>query len=102
MPNRYVYTVGNGHVGAIVKYDTETGRSWANELGDRVAGEAVFIPADGGTNEDDGWLMSILSERSGKGSQLVVLDAGDVAAGPVATVELPAARTSRIPRFLVR
>ncbi|GAA1668633.1 carotenoid oxygenase family protein [Fodinicola feengrottensis] len=89
LPNRYVYTVGNGHVGAIVKYDTETGRSWANELGDRVAGEAVFIPADGGTNEDDGWLMSILSERSGKGSQLVVLDAGDVAAGPVATVELP-------------
>jgi carotenoid cleavage dioxygenase len=89
LPNRYVYTVGNGHVGAIVKYDTKTGRSWANELGDMVAGEAVFIPGQGGTNEDDGWLMSILSERSGKGSQLVVLDAGDVAAGPVATVELP-------------
>lgn len=89
LPNRYIYTVGNGHVGAIVKYDTETGRSWANELGEMVAGEAVFIPGQGGTNEDDGWLMSILSERSGKGSQLVVLDAGDVAAGPVATVELP-------------
>lgn len=89
LPNRFVYAVGNDANGEIVKYDTGSGVTTAYDLGQGMPGEAVFIPADGARNEDDGWLMSIVSDRAGRGSQLVVLDASDVAAGPVATVELP-------------
>jgi carotenoid cleavage dioxygenase-like enzyme len=41
------------------------------------------------TNEDDGWLISITTKRDGSASQLLVLDATDVAAAPVAAVTLP-------------
>ncbi|WP_223838399.1 carotenoid oxygenase family protein [Saccharopolyspora pogona] len=54
-----------------------------------TAGEAVFVPAADARNEDDGWLLSIISDRTGKGSDLVVLDTTDTTAAPVATVHLP-------------
>jgi carotenoid cleavage dioxygenase len=56
-----------------------------------VAGEAVFVPAAGTAGEDAGWLLSIVTDRSGTGSELLVLDATDVAAAPVASVRLPRA-----------
>ncbi|CAL99525.1 carotenoid cleavage dioxygenase [Saccharopolyspora erythraea NRRL 2338] len=93
--NRYLYTVAeqldDSNTGAaIVKYDTATGIGETHELGaDRTAGEAVFVAAAGGRDEDDGWLLSIVSDRSGKSSDLVVLDATDLTAAPVATVHLP-------------
>jgi Retinal pigment epithelial membrane protein len=42
-----------------------------------------------GTREDDGWLVSIVTHDSENVADLVVIDASDVAAGPVATVHLP-------------
>jgi carotenoid cleavage dioxygenase-like enzyme len=55
-----------------------------------VAGEAVFVPASGADRaEDDGWLVSIITRRDGSASQLLVLDATDVAGEPVAAVTLP-------------
>jgi carotenoid cleavage dioxygenase len=91
---RYLYTVGgveNGDEGgSVVKYDLATGSVTEHDLGgDRIAGEAVFVPADGATSEDDGWLLSVVSDRSGRGSELLVLDAADVAGDPVASITLP-------------
>lgn len=43
----------------------------------------------GGREEDEGWLLSIATRRDGSASRLLVLDAADLAAGPVAAVELP-------------
>lgn len=88
---RYLYTVSErGSSAALVKHDHITGTATSHELGpDAVTGEAVFVPADGGTAEDDGWLVGITTRRDGSASQLVVLDATDIAAAPVAAVDLP-------------
>ncbi|MGP4020917.1 carotenoid oxygenase family protein [Saccharopolyspora sp. 5N708] len=93
--NRYLYAVTEqltdvDSEAALIKYDTTTGTGELHHIGaDRAAGEAVFVPAADARNEDDGWLLSIVSDRSGKGSDLVVLDAADITAPPVATVHLP-------------
>ncbi|TDC97518.1 dioxygenase [Actinomadura sp. 7K507] len=92
-PARYLYTVtGTEPLSrdecAIVKYDTFTGTTTAHGLGpDTMIGEAVFVPAPGRRNEDDGWLMTIATTRDGTASRLLVLDAADVR--PVAAVDLP-------------
>jgi carotenoid cleavage dioxygenase len=85
--SRYLYAVSDG---AIVKYDGSTGAIASHRLApDTAAGEAVFVPAQGGTREDDGWLISITTTLDGAASQMIVLDAGDVAGRPVAAVTLP-------------
>lgn len=95
-PGRYLYTVSDAVSGtpsgsAIVKYDTDTGAVRSHELdSDTAPGEAVFVPAsDGPRREDDGWLLTITTRRDGSASRLLVLDAADVTATPVATVQLP-------------
>lgn len=53
-----------------------------------VTGEAAFAPdPDGGQGE--GWVCSIVIDRPNDTSHLLILDARDVAAGPVARVQLP-------------
>ena len=47
------------------------------------------MPDPTGTEEDDGWLMTIVSDNDSRESSLVMIDARDVAAGPVARVKLP-------------
>jgi carotenoid cleavage dioxygenase len=79
-----------GDFDTIVKYDETDGSrtSWtAGEHGH--VGESVFAPDPDGTAEDDGWLLNIVYDDARDRSDLVVLDARDVAAGPVATVHLP-------------
>jgi carotenoid cleavage dioxygenase-like enzyme len=82
-PSQFLYAVtGN----AIVKYDTVTGVSHARELG-KAPGEAEFVAAADASNEDAGWLMSIVTEHDGSGSELLILDAEGLE--PVASVQLP-------------
>lgn len=94
-PSRYLYAVSGtepqSKSSAIIKYDTVGGATSSHELTpDTVTGEAVFAPATNGPRrEDDGWLISIATRRDGSASQLLVLDAADPAAGPVAAVDLP-------------
>lgn len=52
-------------------------------------GEVVFAPRPGGTAEDDGWILTALSHPDEAGSNVWVLDARAVDAGPVATVRVP-------------
>ncbi|MET0189275.1 MAG: carotenoid oxygenase family protein [Pseudonocardia sediminis] len=87
---RYAVTEDGGSAG-IVKFDEDAGRYTAHELGtDTVGGEAVFVPSAAPDRaEDDGWLLTITTRRDGSASQLLVLDATDVAGAPVATVTLP-------------
>jgi len=79
-----------GHFDTIVKYDDATGERttwWCGE--GAVTGEASFAPDPDGSAEDDGWLLAFVSDRTDDSTDLVVLDARDVAAGPVARVHLP-------------
>jgi len=93
---RYLYTVAGADPRstdrcAVIKYDTASGAAARYDFpADTTVGEAVFAPATGGSRrEDDGWLISIATRRDGGASQLLVLDAADLPAGPVAAVELP-------------
>jgi len=75
----------------VVKYDFETGGSQAHYYGNtEVSGEHVFAPDPDGTAEDGGWLMSFVTDRATEHSELVILDARDVSAAPVARVKMAA------------
>ncbi|WP_077192973.1 carotenoid oxygenase family protein [Streptomyces lydicus] len=81
---------GSGPVpGALLRYDLQTGAVVRHDFGPgRTPGEAAFAPADdlpGGR----GWLMTYVYDARTDTSDLVVLDAEDISADPVATVRLP-------------
>jgi carotenoid cleavage dioxygenase len=79
-----------GDFDSIVKYDETDGTRTMWTAGPHGhVGESVFAPDPAGTAEDDGWLLNIVYDDRRDASDLVVLDARDVAAGPVATVHLP-------------
>ncbi|MFG2846494.1 carotenoid oxygenase family protein [Kitasatospora sp. NPDC048296] len=91
--NRYQYAVsfpderGYGGYG-VVKYDRTTGARRIRQVGDaRMPGEAVFVPAAGATREDDGYLLTVVSDLKQDASHLLVLDASGL--DQVATVHLP-------------
>ncbi|HEY0498430.1 MAG TPA: carotenoid oxygenase family protein [Kutzneria sp.] len=88
LPNRYLYAVDEH---AIVKFDTDRGLIGRHELGENWrAGEAVFVPAADSRGEDEGWLLSIVTNTDPTvAAQLLVHDATDLAAKPVASVLLP-------------
>jgi carotenoid cleavage dioxygenase-like enzyme len=76
--------------GALYRYDLSTGAVVTHRFGaGRTPGEAAFAPADG-TPGGPGWLLSYVYDAAADRSDLVILDADDVAAPPVATVHLPA------------
>ena len=79
-----------GDFDTIVKYDETDGSRtmWSSGPHGHV-GENVFCPDPAGTAEDDGWILNIVYDDARDASDLVVLDAHDVAAGPIATVHLP-------------
>lgn len=88
--HRFLYAVSGEANGGLIKYDNGGGTSTSHMFPTpQHVGEAVFVPAAGATSEDAGWLINIVTPKDGGASSLVVLDATDVAAGPVATVRLP-------------
>ena len=75
----------------VVKYDHDTGSSTAHHYRDsEVSGEHVFAPDPAGQAEDDGWLMSFVTDRVTEQSELVILDARNIEDGPVARVQMAA------------
>ncbi|KOG57551.1 dioxygenase [Streptomyces virginiae] len=91
--NRYQYAISfpdeNGLGGyGVVKYDRTTGARRVHRVGDaRLPSEAVFVAAADATGEDDGYLLTVVSDLKQDASQLLVLDASDLER--VATVHLP-------------
>lgn len=106
-PNRWVYRNALGATCGCLqdleKVDLRAGGApadrWSPGAG-RYAGEAVFVPraaaagAPGAqvapAEEDAGWLVSYVYVEATHTSEVVVLDARDLAAGPRWTVSLPA------------
>jgi carotenoid cleavage dioxygenase len=92
--NRHGYATRLGEPGAphapLLHYDLRDGRCTEVDLGPTTAvQEVLFVPRDGSSEEDDGWLLGFATDRAEGRTDLVVLAADDVAAGPVARVELP-------------
>ena len=96
-PHRFGYTtqVAAGAAGSIdfgntIKFDLVAGTSQVHDHGPgRGAGEPVFVSRAGDSSEDGGWLLTMVYDASTDRSDLVILDAQDVAGPAVARVELP-------------
>jgi len=93
LPYRYGYTAefaeGLPAAAAFRKYDLQSGASTAHDLKGRVGGEPVFVPAEGASAEDDGYLLSFAYDPTEDKSELVIVDASNVEADAVARVHLP-------------
>ena len=79
-----------GDFDAIVKYDDVTGERqiWSAGPSGHV-GESVFAPDPDGSAEDDGWLVNAVYDSGTDRTDVCVLDARAVGAGPIARVHLP-------------
>ena len=93
-PHRYGYcaspSVEDGVGWPTLKHDLRTGERIELDHGPgRCAGEPVFVAREGGTAEDDGWLLTFVHDLGAGTADFVVLDAADLARGPVARVPLP-------------
>ena len=76
--------------GVVVKYDLDQGGSSVFDLGPHAhPGEFVFVREDDDSAEDAGWAMGFVYDDTTDRSDLVILDATDPAAEPVARVHLP-------------
>ncbi|MFF9051648.1 carotenoid oxygenase family protein, partial [Streptomyces erythrochromogenes] len=72
----------------LVKYDRTTGARRIHHTGDaRLPSEAVYVPAHDATAEDDGYLLTIVSDLKQDASQLLILDATGL--NTIATIHLP-------------
>ncbi|WP_336389812.1 carotenoid oxygenase family protein [Scytonema hofmannii] len=71
-------------------YDLEVGTAQSKYFGcGRFGGECVFAPRPNGKAEDDGWVLTYIHDAVEKRSELLVLDAQNIIAEPVARVILP-------------
>jgi len=74
----------------VIKYDFSSGKSQVQEFGQgRYGGDLVFVPRPGATIEDDGWLVTCVHDEGSGSSELVVMNAQDVTAEPIARVLIP-------------
>jgi carotenoid cleavage dioxygenase-like enzyme len=107
LPTRFVYlpTLTNtlqlvnppsATFNTMMKANTETGDIVRHDFGNRVAGEASFIPRKANGREDDGYLAIFAFDPVNRTSDLVLLDAAHIDAEPVAVIRLP----QRVPQGL--
>lgn len=74
----------------FTKFDAATGNSTTVELGEgRYGSEAAFAPRLKASGEDDGYLVSFVTDMHEDRSEAVIIDAQDLAAGPVCRIILP-------------
>ncbi|MCT9928945.1 carotenoid oxygenase family protein [Planotetraspora sp. A-T 1434] len=74
----------------LIKYDNVTGAKEEYYYGEhRYGSEAPFAPRDGSTGEDDGYLITFVTDEREGASEVQILDASDLTAGPIARVLLP-------------
>ncbi|MGN6609712.1 MAG: carotenoid oxygenase family protein [Jatrophihabitans sp.] len=74
----------------LVKHDLDTGAEERFDLEEGVfASETAMAPRLGSTSEDDGYLVTIVSDMNRDLSECLVFDAKNLADGPIARVQLP-------------
>ncbi len=86
----YTVAVNNNTFPTIYKHDMQKGNATEFSVGaGRHSAEPVFIPRDGATAEDDGYLMTYVYDQNTDTSDLIILDAQDMSRPALATVRLP-------------
>lgn len=94
-PYRYLYIgtaeqeQGNAPLQAIAKFDLQTGSRTSWSAAPRgFVGEPVFVPKPFQNAEEQGWLLTMIYDAAYHRSEIVVLDAADLAQGPLARLRL--------------
>lgn len=93
--HRYGYTASVDYDspvlhGAIYKTDVSTGEVIEHHFGaGRGGAEPIFVPREGSSAEDDGWILTLVHDLPNDGAELHVIAADDFAAPAVATIQLP-------------
>lgn len=88
-PTRFGYTMA-ADMQRLAKYDLTTGTRIDHTFAPRrFAGEGVFVPRPDSTAEDDGWILTYVFDSDAGTSELVVLDAHQFDAPPIARVLIP-------------
>ncbi|MGH8462269.1 MAG: carotenoid oxygenase family protein [Stenotrophobium sp.] len=93
-PYRYVYSALGAHgmflFTGLRKHDLVHGVSMDADFGEGIFGsEAPFAPRIGAESEDDGYLLSFVTDMNRDCSECWIFAAQDLQAGPVARVRLP-------------
>lgn len=81
----------SGMFGGLGRFDHETGRSECCALGHRdvsATSEPIFVPRSADAAEGEGYLLAVATDLSVNRSRLVVLDAQNISAGPIASAQL--------------
>ncbi|HEY9709126.1 MAG TPA: carotenoid oxygenase family protein [Oculatellaceae cyanobacterium] len=94
-PYRYLFMgaahnpTGNAPLQAILKLDVTTGEKqlWSAAPQGYVS-EPIFVPRPDATDEDDGWVLTLVYDASKHRSDVVILDGRDLNKGPVARLHL--------------
>ena len=93
-PYRYAYNM-TGKPGwfvfdGIVKHDLATGRETRYAFGDGIyASETPMAPRAPGAAEDDGYLVTFVTDMNADRSECWIFAAAEIADGPLARVRLP-------------
>ncbi|MEM9744356.1 MAG: carotenoid oxygenase family protein [Pseudomonadota bacterium] len=92
--SRYLYSTttepGWFLFNGLVKHDFESGDGQSYHFGEqRYASEAPFAPRTGSRAEDDGFLVSFVTDLKADQSECVVLNAQAIDEGPVCRIILP-------------
>ncbi|MGB1215124.1 MAG: carotenoid oxygenase family protein [Pikeienuella sp.] len=93
-PYRYSYGTlfkpGDWLFTGIKKYDLLNGTDTRFEYGgERYGSEPHVALRPNATAEDDGYIITIVTDMLRNMSECLILDAADIAAGPIASIELP-------------
>jgi carotenoid cleavage dioxygenase-like enzyme len=86
LPARYAIAVGDR---SLIGYDLDRDAADEHRFASGAPGEAVFAAADSMGDERSGWYLTYVYDEIRDGSDLVILDATDITAEPVARVRLP-------------
>jgi carotenoid cleavage dioxygenase len=74
----------------IGRFDERTGKTSYFYAGPHSAPEEpVFVPKSPGSPEGDGWLLTMVGRRAENRTDMVILDALNLEAGPVALIKFP-------------
>ncbi len=75
---------------AIVKYDTEKQSSEVHVYGkNKYGSESPFIPKPNAVEEDDGYVISFVTDAETDSSEAIIIDAKNMSAEPLARIKLP-------------
>ncbi|MBN9427897.1 MAG: carotenoid oxygenase family protein [Burkholderiales bacterium] len=93
-PYRYSYNIlykkGDWLFSGLKRYDLLTGQTMRYEYGEgRYGSEPQVARRIGAKAEDDGYVIVMVADMNANRSEVLVLDAANISAGPVATIVLP-------------